>query len=127
MLATLVEVRMRKFEEGCENIEVLHPLWGQVAMWIELACNQHARSDNGARTLQKVAFAIVIALRHHCAVKAQHHRIDRHGGLELVKDFVAQFLESLTLQQPARFRPGGCALDHGEAFCRRPLAQCHDG
>lgn len=36
MIEKIVEVSMRKLEEGWENIEVLKKIWGKVDMWIEI-------------------------------------------------------------------------------------------
>ncbi len=97
MLAAFVEIRVRKFEEGCENIQVFDPLRGEVAMRIELAGDQNIGPDDGAHAFQKIALAIVIALRDHGAMQAENDCIDRQSGLQLIQNFITQFLESLPL------------------------------
>ena len=41
------------------------------------AATTHVRPDDRAHARQKIAFAVVIALRHHRAVQAEHHGVDR--------------------------------------------------
>ncbi len=127
MLAALIKIRVRKFEERRENIEVFDTLRRQVTMRIEFAGNQNIRPDNGAHALQKITLAIVIALGDHGAMQAENDCIDGHCRLELIENFIAQFLESLSLQQTARFCPGGSAFDDGQPFRCRTLAQCDNG
>ena len=87
------------------------PLRRQVAVRIEFGGDQHVRPDHRADPRQQIAFAIVIALRHHGAVQAEHDAVDRQGRRELIEDLVAQRLIGLALQQPAGLGPGRGALD----------------
>lgn len=122
MLAPLVEVGVREFEEIGHDIAGRDAFRGQVAVRIEFRCDHHFRPHDGADTLQQIAFAIVIALRDHGAVQAEDHRIDRQCGLELIEYLVAQRLIGLPLNQPAGLRPSRGAFDDGQPFPVRALA-----
>jgi len=71
------------FLEQHQRGRVAQGALADVAMEIELS----ATGTSGPTTLrhagQKVAFAVVIALRHHGAVHGQQHAIDRHRRLEI--------------------------------------------
>ncbi len=127
MFAALVKIRVGKFEERSENIDIFDAFRCQVAMRVELACDQNIRSDNGPYAFQKIALAIVITLRDHRPVQAQYNGVDRHRCLQLIEDFVAQFLIGLPLQQSSRLGPGGGSFDDSQFFRSRALAQGHDG
>jgi len=60
-------------------------------------------------------------------MQAENNCIDRQSGLQLIQNFITQFLECLPLEQAARFRPCGGAFDDRQSFRRCALAQCHDG
>ncbi len=81
--------------------------------------------DDVADAFEKIAFAIVIALRHHRAMQAEDDAVDRQRRLQLAEDLVAQRLIGLPLHQAAGLGPGGGAFDHGEALPSRAPAQ-HD-
>ena len=71
-------------KDGVLSISIVHGFpWADVA-------------DMG----QEIAFAVVVALGDHGAVAGQEHGIDRHGGLEVVDDLVAEALVDL-LHRPA--------------------------
>ena len=127
MLAALVKIGMREFEEGGENIGVGHAFGRQVTVRIKFRSNHHARTDHGADTLQQVTFAIMVTLRHHRAVQAEDDSIDRQCCFQLVEDFIAQAFVSLTLNKTARLRPCRRALNQGKAFAPGPLAKRDDG
>ena len=84
------EIGMGEFLEDGKEIRRRDPFCGQVAVRIEFRAQQNIRPDDVADAGQQVAFGVQIALRHHRAVQAQHHRIHRHGGAQLVQNFVAQ-------------------------------------
>ena len=83
VLAALVEIGVREFEEGREYIGRGDPLGRQVAVRVELRGDGHIGTDDAADARQQVAFAIVIALRHHGAVQSEHHRIHRQRRAKL--------------------------------------------
>ena len=125
MLAALVEIGVRKFEERRQYIGVFDTLRRQMAVRIEFGGDQHLRPDHAAHPGQQIALAIVIALRDHRAMQAQDDTVDRQRGPQLGKDFVAQRLIGLALQQAARLGPGRGAFHHVEIVFGSALAQ-HD-
>lgn len=111
VLAALIKIRVRKFEECCVNIEVFDPLLRQMAMRIKLAGNKNIRSDDCSDAFKQVTFAVIVALRNHSAMKTKDHCIDRHRRFELIQDLIAQFFKSLLLKQAARFGPCGSTFN----------------
>ena len=122
MFAAFEEVGVREFEERGEDIRVRDPLLRQMAVRIEFGGDQYAGADDGAHALKQIALAIVIALRDHGAMQAEHDGIDRQRGAQLAEDFVAQVLIGLALQQSAGLRPGRRAFDQREALLGRAPA-----
>ena len=123
MFAALLEVRMRKFEEGGHDIETGDAQHRQMAMRVEFGGDQHIRPDQGPNLRQQVAFGIVIALGNHRAMQAEHYGIDRHRRPQLVEDLVAQHLIGAALDETGGLRPAGSTFDDGKAFRARPAPQ----
>ncbi len=80
-------------------------------------------SDERADPRQDVALAIIVALRHHCAVQGEDHAVDRQGGFQLCQDLVAHLLEGGTRDRAAGLGGETGAFDQGVAFRRRPPAR----
>jgi len=128
MFAALLEIRMREFEESRHQVEAFDTQRRQVAVRIELGSDEHIGADHGADPREEIAFRVVIALRDHRAVQAEHHGVDRQRGLKLAEDAVAQRLVGLALDEARRLRPAAGALDDGEAFrAATPAQDRHDG
>ena len=90
ILGAIDEIGVREFLEIDEEVRRRHPLRGQVAVRVELGADQHVRPDDLAHPRQQIALGIVVARRHHRAVQAEHHRIDRQRRRKLAEDLVAQ-------------------------------------
>ena len=90
-----------------------------MAVRVELGGDQYALADDRAHALQQIALAIVVALRDHRAVQAEHDGVDGQRGAQLIEDLVAQVLIGLALQQPAGLRPGRRAFDQREPLLGR--------
>lgn len=61
-------------------------------MRVERDRDRNVGANNGAHAGEQVAFAIVVALRHHRAVQQQNHGVQRQGGLYAIEHFVPQGL-----------------------------------
>ena len=127
MLAALIEIRMGKFQEGRQDVGVRDALGREVAVGIEFGRDEHGGPDHRADARQQVPLAIVIALRHHRAVQAEHDGINRKSRAELRKDLVPQILISGALQKAAGFGPGRGAFDEVDAVGGSTPAQHHHG
>ena len=79
VLGPLDEIGVREFEEGRQDVGVRDPLGRQVAVRIELGGDHHVRPDDRPDPREEIAFAIVVALRDHGAVQAEHDAVDRQG------------------------------------------------
>jgi len=108
------EIGVRKLLEGDNDIGRLHHLIGQMAMHIEFGANHASIANNGACVRDQIAFAIVVAVRDHRSVHAEQHDIERHGGPDLVEDFIAQPLIGGLADKACRLRPRGRSLDQRE-------------
>ena len=126
VLAALVEVGVRELKEGRQDIGIGDALSRQVAVGIELGRDEDVRSHEGPDPLEQVALAIVIALRHHGAMQAEHDAVDRQGGPQLPKDLVAQLLIGLALHEAARLGPGSSAFDDVDRLGPGAAPQGHD-
>ena len=120
-LGALDEIDMRVFLVEDDGVCEPHPLLGQVAMRIEFDADRHLRPDQSADMLEDVALAIVIAMRHHRAVQAEQHAVDRQGRLELPEDLVAHLLVIGLAQVPE-----GSAQKHEPSISVNPscFARC---
>ena len=61
-------------------------------MRIELDTDHRIRTYDRTRARQQITLTIVIAIRHHRAVKPEHHHVDRRGCAELIENLVPQAL-----------------------------------
>lgn len=118
-LGALIEIDIRKLLVEDRDVESLRHLLREVAVRVELGGDQHLRAGDLPRALQKVALAVVVAVRDHRAVQPEDRRIERQGRLQLLQDLVAQHLVGVAVDRPAGCRRGGRALDHHPARGRR--------
>ncbi len=87
---------MRVFLEQDDDVGAAHALFGEMAVRVELDADDGFRPDDRAHPRDQVAFAVIIAMRHHGAVQAEQHPVDRHRGTKLIENFIAHaFVSSL--------------------------------
>ena len=115
LLRTLRKIDMREFLVEHRDVERLRHFLREMAVRVELGRDQHFWSDDRPRTLQQVAFAVVVTVRDHRAVQAEDRGIEGQRVPELLQDLVAQRLVGLAVDQPARCGRGGRALDQRPA------------
>ena len=77
LLAALDEIRVRIFLEQHDDIGEAAALFGQMAMWVEFDADHGFHAYQRAHVLEEIAFAIVIAMRHHGAMQIEHRAVDR--------------------------------------------------
>jgi hypothetical protein len=94
-----------------------------VAVRIELAPDDGFRADERAHTGQKIALAVVVAVRHHGAVHAQQHDVDRQGLPEVVEQFVSKRLVRVPGRDPGRLREGAKSFDDLPVVGLGPLSR----
>ena len=114
LLAARGEIRVRILLEQHDDVGERAALLREMAMRIELDADHAVRSDQRAHPLEEVAFAVVIAVRHHRAVQVEHRAVDRQRGLQLAEDFVAHPLIGGARGRAARLRRVAGALDQLE-------------
>ena len=83
-------------------------------MRIELDADHALRPDDLPHALDDVALDVVVAVRHHGAVQAEQHPVDRHGGLELPENLVAHELVIAPVGRPGGAGGKAAALDERE-------------
>lgn len=66
-------------------------------------------------------------MRKNWEVKEKKKRIERNGGIEMVKDLVEKLIERMKLKKKERLRKGGCEIDKGEELWRRKIEKWKDG
>src|SRR5262249_34670993 len=80
-------------------------------MRVKLGADDGFAPDYRPHARQEVAFAIVVAVRHHRAVQAENHRFDGERSTQLPEDLVTQRLVSVAADHSGRLRRGAGALD----------------
>ena len=116
VLGALDHVGVREFLVEDDDVGQLHALQRQVAVRVELDADHAVRADDGARALDHVALGVVVAVRHHRAVQAQQHAIERQRGLELGQDLVAHELVVGAVGGAGGAGGEAAALDQGEVL-----------
>ena len=81
-------------------------------MQIELDADRNAGADHLAHMGEHVAFAVVVAFRHHGAMHGEQHGVDRQRGLEIGHDLVAEGFVDLLHRLASRLGEGAQAFDH---------------
>ena len=92
-------------------------------MRVQLHPDHAALAHDGTDALDDVAFYIVVAMRHHCAVQAQQDAVQRHGGAALFQDFVAHRLVVALVGGAGGAGGEAASLDQGEPLCRGAAAR----
>ena len=123
MLAALEEIRVRKLQEGGQNVGVRHSQWRQMAVRIEFRGDDRLGSDKQPNAGKQVALAIVIALRDHRAVQSKDNAVDRQRSLQLIEYLVAKLFVGLALDQPAGLGPGRSSFNELKALFASPPAK----
>src|SRR5262249_34018014 len=82
-LAPLGEIRVRIFLEQHDDVGEAAALFRQVAVRVELDADHAARAYERAGALEKIAFAVVVTLRHHGAVQVEHDAVYGERAFEL--------------------------------------------
>ena len=59
-------------------------------MGVEFGANHNAGPNNGAHAGDEIAFAVVVTLSDHAAVKVERHDVHRPGGAQAIEQLVAQ-------------------------------------
>lgn len=116
---------MREFLESDDDIRRLDHLVGQVAMHVQFGADNRIRPGDDAGMRQQIALAIIIAARHHRAMQAEQHDIDRHRRAELIENLVAQAFIGLARNEPGRLGPGGGAFEERKAIGAGAAARRH--
>ena len=114
LFAARSEIGVRILLEQHDDVGERAALLREMAMRIELDADHAVRADQRAHPLEKIAFAVVIAVRHHRAVQVEHRAVDRQRGLQLAEDFVAHPLIGGARGRAARLRRVAGALDQLE-------------
>ena len=81
---------------------------------IELDADHAVRPGERAHALEEIAFAIVIAVRHHRAMQVEHRAVDRERRLQLAEDFITHPLVGRARCRAARLRRVAGAFDQLE-------------
>ena len=88
-------------------------------MRVELDADHRLRTDHAADMLQQVGFAVVIVLRHHRAVQAEHHGIDGQRCTKLRQDLLTHPLIGAAAGHPAWHGPEAGTRDEFVPVGRR--------
>ena len=70
----------------------------------------------GPHACDQITLAIIIAVRHHRAVQAEQHTVDRHCGTQLVEDFIAHAFVACLQRRAGWLGPEAGTLDQLESF-----------
>ena len=122
VVGTVRHVDVRVFLEQHQGGRVPEGAWAQIAVQVELDADRQVRSDYLADMGQQVAFAVVVAFGHHGAVHRQHYRVDRHRGLQIGDDLVAEGLIDFLHGLAGGHGEGTQAFDDLPALGLRALA-----
>ncbi len=94
---------------------LLHHRRCQVHVRVELGAHDHLGPHHGAHPGQHVAFAVVVALRHHRAVQAQQHHVHRQRAAQVGQQLVTQLLVGFARDGAAGLGARDHALDQASS------------
>ena len=116
ILGALDDVGMGEFLVEDDDVGVRDALHREMAVRIELDSDHAFGPCDRAASLDDVAFDVVVAVRHHRAVKAQQQAVDRQRRLELAQDLVPHGLVVSAVGRAGGAGRKAASLDQLEAL-----------